>query len=108
MEVDSEESGNSSVQGLDDDRHVSGDRGCKRDDPIGRDPKGIDEVGDQKQADDNIHQEVGNVRCEIPRELSSKAFQRLLGFRGCMRHGINCLLFQWHCVIFWEIMQVIL
>ena len=82
LEVDGEEPGDRSVEGLDDDRHVPGDRGCERDDPVGRDPEGIDEVRDQEDADDDIHQEVGDVRREVAGELGSKASRGLVCLGG--------------------------
>ena len=72
LEVDGEEPGDRSVERLDDDRHVPRDRGRERDEPVGRDPEGVDEVGDQKDPDDDVYQEVGNVCGEVAGELGGK------------------------------------
>ncbi len=72
LEVDGEEPGDRGVERLDDDRHIPRDRGCERDDPVGRDPEGIDEVGHQEDADDDIDQEVGDVRREVAGELGGE------------------------------------
>ena len=72
LEVDGEEPGDRGVERLDDDRHIPGDRGRERDDPVGCNPEGIDEVGDQEDADDDIHQEVGDVCREVAGELGGE------------------------------------
>jgi len=55
LEVDGEESGDGGVEGLDYDRNVAGDRGRQRDEAVGSDPEGVDEVGNQEDADDDVH-----------------------------------------------------
>jgi len=87
LEVDGEEPGDGGVERLDDDRHVPRDRGRERDEPIGRDPESINEVGDQEHPDDDIYQEVGDVRREVAGELSGKASCGWCVVWGGGRHG---------------------
>mgnify|MGYP000865801870 CR=1 FL=1 len=72
LEVDSEEPGDGGVKRLDNDRHVPRDRGRERDDSVGRDPEGIDEVGDQQDPDNDVDQEVSDVCREVAGELGGK------------------------------------
>lgn len=84
-----EKPGDGGVERLDDDRYVPRDRGRKRDEPVGRDPEGIDEVGDQQDPDDDVHQEVGDVCREVARELGGEASLSLFRSGVGVRHGIN-------------------
>jgi hypothetical protein len=43
------------------DRHVAGDRGLQRDDPVSRDPEDINEIRDQEDTNDDVCQEVGEA-----------------------------------------------
>ncbi len=85
LEVDGEEPGDRGVQGLDNDRHVPGYRGRERDDPVGCDPEGVDEVRDQEDTDDNVHQEVGDVRREVAGKLLGKPTIGVIRFIGEVR-----------------------
>jgi hypothetical protein len=87
LEVDGEKPGDGGVERLDDDRHVPRDRGRERDEPVGRDPEGINEVGNQEHPDDDIYQEVGDIRCEVAGELSGKASCGWCVVWGGGRHG---------------------
>ncbi len=60
------------VQGPDNVRHIPGDRGHKRDEPVGCDPEGVDEVQDLEDAGDDVHQGVGDVCREVAGELRVK------------------------------------
>ena len=82
-----EEPGDRRVERLDDDRHIPRDRGRERYDPVGSDPEGVDEVRDQKDADDDVHQEVGDVCCEVAGELGGKPAVCLVCSGSGGRHG---------------------
>ena len=82
-----EKPGDGGVERLDDDRYVPRDRGRKRDEPVGRDPEGVNEVGHQEHPDDDIHQEVGDVCREVARELGGKASRGLVSLGDVGWHG---------------------
>ena len=72
LEVDGEESRYRRVQGLDNDCHIPCDRCRERNDTVGCDPEGVDEVWDQEDADGDVYQEVGDVCSEVTRKLGSQ------------------------------------
>ena len=85
LQIDGEESRDRGIERLDNDRHVSGDRGRKRDDSVGCDPEGGDEVRDQKDADNDVYQKVSDVRREVTGKLCGKPIISVICFVSGVR-----------------------